>query len=113
MLPPAETPRLIAVIALEPDTAPDVRSARVEKVLGLIAELTVIAPLLLPPISPMRSLAAVILANSVETRERLPAVSVPRFIGVLTVVGARVTVPLAALIVIAVLTASESDLTSA
>ena len=108
MLPPAETPRLAIVIALEPDTAPEVRSAKVEKLDGLSALETVMFPLLLPPLSPIRSVAVVTLANSVEVRDRLPAVSVPRFIAVLAVVGVNVTTPLVALIEFAVLMASES-----
>ena len=111
MLPPAKTPRLVAVIALAPDTAPEVRRAKVGAFAGLIALERVMFPLLAPPLSPIRSVAAVTLANSAETSDKLPAVSVPRLIAVFAVVGVTVTIPFAALIVFAVLIASESALT--
>jgi hypothetical protein len=107
MSPPAETPRFAIVIAPAPVTAPEVRKARVENVLGLIAALTAMFPLFVPPKSPIRKVDAEILATSAATSERLPAVSVPKLTGVVEVVGATVTTPLVAEIVFAVLIASE------
>jgi hypothetical protein len=110
MLPPAETPRLAMVIALEPDTAPVVRRAIVENVLGLSEALTVRAPEFDPLGSPILRVPVVNLANSAETTERLPACSVPTFIGVADRVGAIVTIPETALIEFEVLMANESAL---
>ena len=95
MSPPAETPRFVTVKAPEPDseTAPPVRRARVDTPVGARAAETVIAPELVPPISPTLKVPAVTEFTSAETRDKLPAVSVPRFIGVVAVVGAMVTTP--------------------
>ena len=96
MLPPAETPRLAMVIALEPDTAPEVLSARLENVLGLMAFEIVMFPLLDPPAAPSRTVPAVKTASSVLFRSRVLALSVPealRFIILVFVVGLTVTTP--------------------
>jgi hypothetical protein len=96
MLPPAETPKLAIVIALEPVTAPEVLSARLEKVLGLMAFEIVMFPLFDPPAAPSRTVPAVNIASSVLVRSRVLALSVPEALRLITfvfVVGLSVTTP--------------------
>jgi hypothetical protein len=96
MLPPAETPKLAIVIALEPDTAPEVRSAKLENVLGLIAFEIVMFPLFDPPDAPSRTVPAVNIASSVLFKSRVLALSVPEALTLIIlvfVVGLTVTTP--------------------
>jgi hypothetical protein len=96
MLPPAETPRLAIVIAPEPETAPVVRRARVEKFAGVIAVATVMSPLFEPPAAPSRKVPAVKIDSSLLLMSRVPEASVPealRLMTLLFVVGFTVITP--------------------
>ena len=96
MLPPAETPRLAIVIAPEPETAPVVRRAMVEKFAGVIADETVMFPLFEPPAAPSRMVPAVKIANSLLLMSRVPEASVPdalRLMMFVFVVGLTVMTP--------------------
>ena len=84
------------MIAPEPETAPLVRRAKVEKFAGVIAVETVMFPLFEPPAAPSRRVPAVKIANSLLLMSRVPEASVPdalRLMMFVFVVGLTVMTP--------------------
>ncbi len=75
-MPPARTPRLATVIVLLPSvTEPAVRKARVLKVVGARFALTVMFPVFVPSLAPIRTLLAVMAESSAVEMPSVPELS--------------------------------------